>query len=121
MSQSPVLPHEHGQHPEAVIGHIPDVTTIESVSAAMKQLGDPNRLRIFWILCHMEECVINIAALMEMSSPAISHHLRLLKSAGLIVSRREGKEVFYRAADTELAQSLHRIIEQIARITCPEE
>ena len=66
----------------------------------MKQLGDPSRLRIFWLLCHCEECVLNIAAIVNMSSPAVSHHLRLLKSSGLIVSRREGKEMYYRTADT---------------------
>ena len=39
--------------------------------------------------------------MMEMSSPAVSHHLRPLRNRGLIVSRRVGKEVYYRAADTE--------------------
>lgn len=87
----------------------------------MKQLGDPSRLRIFWLLCHCEECVLNIAALVNMSSPAVSHHLKLLKSSGLIVSRREGKEMYYRTADTELAQVLHHTIEKLGRITCPED
>ena len=54
-----------------------------------------------------------------MSSPAVSHHLRQLKIAGLIVSRRHGKEVYYKAAETEQAQLLHHIIEQMIRITCP--
>ena len=54
-----------------------------------------------------------------MSSPAVSHHLRLLKASGLIVSRREGKEMYYKAADTEIVNSLHIIIENIADITCP--
>ena len=85
---------------------------------AMKKLGDPSRLRIFWLLCHTEECVIDIAAIVNMTSPAVSHHLRLLKNAGLITSRREGKEMFYKAADTKLSQALHLIIEQIADITC---
>jgi len=38
----------------------------------------------------------------------------------LIVSRREGKEVYYKAADTEAAQLLHRTIERIMAITCPK-
>ena len=42
----------------------------------------------FWLLCHCEECVINIVALVEMSSPAVSHHLKQLRSGGLITSRR---------------------------------
>ena len=81
----------------------------------------PSRLRIFWLLCHCEECVVNIAAIVSMSSPAVSHHLRILKSSGLIVSRREGKEMYYKTADTELAQMLHHMIEKLGRITCPED
>ena len=63
--------------------------------------------------------MINISALVDMSSPAVSHHLRLLKSSGLIVSRRVGKEVYYRAADTEAARLLHHMIEKLVEITCP--
>jgi DNA-binding transcriptional ArsR family regulator len=104
---------------EELLSHIPEDSVIQSVSAAMKQLGDPSRLRIFWLLCHAEECVINIAAAVGMTSPAVSHHLKLLKSAGLITSRREGKEMYYKAADTELVNSLHHIIEKVGEITCP--
>lgn len=56
---------------------------------------------------------------MDMSSPAVSHHLRLLKTSGLIESRRDGKEMYYSAAKTDAAKSLHRIIEKIAHLTCP--
>jgi DNA-binding transcriptional ArsR family regulator len=114
------LPHDHGEeNMEELLSHIPEDSVIQSVSAAMKQLGDPSRLRIFWLLCHAEECVINIAAAVGMTSPAVSHHLKLLKSAGLITSRREGKEMYYKAADTELVNSLHHIIEKVGEITCP--
>ena len=63
--------------------------------------------------------MLNISAMMRMSSPAVSHHLRALKGSGLIVSRREGKEVYYRAADTEQSRLLHRMMERIMEITCP--
>ncbi len=114
------LPHNHNENSKKIEKLLPDDSAITGVSEAMKQLGDPTRLRIFWYLCHAEECVLDIAAAIEMTSPAVSHHLRLLKASGLIVSRRSGKEMLYRAADTELAQALHHIIENIAEITCPE-
>ena len=112
------IPHDHGQDYEKLLEQMPDSDTIKSVSEILKQLCDPTRLRIFWLLCHCEECVINIAAFMDMSSPAVSHHLRLLKTSGLIDSRRNGKEMYYRASDTEVANALHRIIEKIAHLTC---
>lgn len=113
------LPHDHGHGEHRVAEHMPTGEDITNVSEAMKQLGDPSRLRIFWLLCHCEECVVNIAALVDMTSPAVSHHLRLLKGSGLIVSRREGKEMYYRAADTQLADVLHHTIETLARVSCP--
>ena len=115
-----ILPHDHGYNEKKVAEHMPTEEEIAGVSEAMKQLGDPSRLRIFWLLCPCEECVLNIAAFVNMSSPAVSHHLKLLKSSGLIVSRREGKEMYYRTADTELAQVLHHTIETLGKITCPE-
>ncbi len=114
------LPHIHSDSltGQELADIMPDDNTISTVADAMKKLGDPSRLRIFWLLCHTEECVIDIAAIVNMTSPAVSHHLRLLKNAGLITSRRDGKEMFYKAADTKLSQALHLIIEQIADITC---
>ena len=91
----------------------------EIAADIFKQLGDSSRLRIFWLLCHCEECVVNISAIVDMTSPAVSHHLKQLKSSGLIVSRRNGKEVFYKAADTEQSRLLHLIIEKILEIVCP--
>ena len=114
------LPHHHAENEEKVIEGMPSDNAILSVSGILKWLGDPSRLRIFWLLCHCEECVINIAALTNMSSPAVSHHLRLLKASGIIVSRREGREMYYKAADTEMVNSLHTTIESIADISCPK-
>ena len=113
------LPHDHGQAFEHLCSHMPQTSDFQVSAEIFKQLGDSSRIRIFWLLCHCEECVINLSAMMEMSSPAVSHHLKLLKGSGLIVSRREGKEVYYRAADTEAAKLLHHMIEKLIRITCP--
>lgn len=113
------LPHDHGQETARKLSHMPGVNEFHRIADLFKLLDDSSRVRIFWLLCHCEECVINLSALVEMSSPAISHHLKLLKAAGLVTNRREGKEVYYRAADTELAHQLHEMIEQMVEITCP--
>ena len=121
--QNAVLPHHHADHRNSLFLRqaLSGIKEFGVVAEVFDQLSDPTRLRIFWMLCHCEECVINIAALMDMSSPAVSHHLRSLRDTGLIVGRREGKEVFYRASDSEVSQLLHHMIEQTMSITCPEE
>ena len=113
------LPHNHGQNIEKVLERMPDTDECVVVSEVFKQISDGSRIRILWLLCHCEECVSNIAAAMNMSDPAVSHHLKLLKKSGLITSRREGKEIYYKLADSETAQLLHHIIEEMFRITCP--
>lgn len=115
------LPHNHGQNVEEKLKDMPAIDKFQTVADVFKQLGDGSRIRIFWILCHFEECVINISSLVDMTSPAVSHHLRQLKSGGLIVSRREGKEVYYKAADTQQARLLHHMIEDLVEITCPSD
>ena len=46
------LPHDHGYHnEEEIMKNMPGEDEIAGVSEAMKQLGDPSRLRIFWLLC----------------------------------------------------------------------
>ena len=113
------LPHDHGQPIEQNLAQMPYISLFQTVAYIFKQLGDGSRVRIFWLLCHCEECVINISSMVDMSSPAVSHHLRQLKTSGLITSRREGKEVYYKAADTEQAKLLHHVIEQVMEIACP--
>lgn len=99
--------------------HMPRPEEFETISQVFKMLGDASRVRLFWLLCHCESCVLSLGTMMDMSSPAISHHLKLLKASGLVTARREGKEVIYKASDTEQARSLHEIIEQVVQIACP--
>ena len=117
------LPHHHGAETQlsALRRELEKTDKFQIIAEVFRQLGDATRVRIFWLLCHCEPCVVNISAMMDMSSPAVSHHLRALKSSGLIISRREGKEVYYRAADTAQARLLHQMIERVMEIACPEE
>ncbi|MCM1561879.1 MAG: metalloregulator ArsR/SmtB family transcription factor [Butyrivibrio sp.] len=115
------LPHDHGQNIDKVLAKLPGQEECTRAAELFKQVSDGTRLRILWLLCHCEECVSNIAAVMDMSDPAVSHDLKLLRKSGLLVSRREGKEVYYKLADTEQAQLVHRACEDMFRIGCPLE
>lgn len=113
------LPHEHHSHSHELLHHLPAEADFTAIAELFHLLGDSSRLRLFWILCHCEECLINLSAMMDMSSPALSHHLRLLKANGLIVSRRAGKEVYYRAAASAPVELLHHIMEELNHVVCP--
>ena len=116
------LPHQHGEKNVGNIrAELAKTTYFSTTAEIFKQLSDPTRLQIFWLLCHQEECVINIAALLDMSSPAVSHHLRSLHDSGLITGRRDGKEVYYKAAETGQCELLHETVEQVMEIACPEK
>ena len=120
MKQS-VLPHRHNAEAlsASIKQELADIEKFRLTADIFRQLGDPTRIRLFWLLCHCEECVVNISAMLDMSSPAVSHHLRLLRSSGLIVCRRDGKEVYYQAAKTKQSRLLHKMIEQVIEIACP--
>ena len=117
------LPHDHGsiENIDAFSELLSSTTGFDSVTNVLSQLVDSTRIRIFWLLCHYEGCVTNISYIMGMSSPAVSHHLRSLKESGLIESRREGKEVYYKAVDSPEVDYLHHMIEELMSITCPKE
>lgn len=92
----------------------------QTVADIFSLLSDSSRLKIFWLLCHSKECVNSISQIMQMSMPAVSHHLKILKDGGLISGTRDGKEIFYSAASHEKSKSLHIIIERLMSITCPD-
>ena len=116
-----LLPHDHGQNIDSVLDKMPDIEKFQEVAQSFQQLGDGTRLRILWLLCHSEECVSNISAAVNMSGPAVSHHLRILKNSGLITSRRAGKEVYYTLAKTKQALLLHNAIDSLFEIACPKK
>jgi len=117
-----MLPHDHGEgkNLSEIRRELSFADRFDAASEVFRRLGDPMRVRLFWLLCHSEQCVINIAALLDMSSPAVSHHLRVLSDSGLIVSRRVGKEVYYRASDSDLTELLHKVVERVMEVACPE-
>ncbi|HEV7849869.1 MAG TPA: metalloregulator ArsR/SmtB family transcription factor [Mycobacterium sp.] len=68
------------------------------VAAKLKALSDPVRLRLFSLVAsHVggEACVCDISGDFDVSQPTISHHLKVLKDAGLLASERRGSWVYY--------------------------
>lgn len=69
--------------------------TIDSDECAkiLKALGDESRLKIFRLLLQGERSVSEIARLLDMVQPQASHHLSILRSSGLVGTRREGNKI----------------------------
>lgn len=112
------LPHSHNDTTHRLLENMPDAEVFEKSSDTFALISDPTRLKILWLLCHTEECVANIAAAINMSSPAVSHHLRVLKQAGLLSYRRQGKEAYYTLADTDEAKLVHHIVDVLFDLNC---
>ncbi len=77
---------------------------VAGLSELFKVLADETRTRILFLLSKRELCVCDLALILEMSLPAVSHHLRLLKVMRLVAYRREGKQVFYRLDDEHVVE-----------------
>lgn len=85
-----------------------DITIIAEI---FKLLGDPTRLRILLACLDKAVSVNDIARRIDASQSLVSHHLRLLRAARLVVGAREAKQVFYEAADDHIRHMLTDIIE----------
>ena len=73
-----------------------------------KVLGDPTRLKIVNSLLLEEICVCDVAAVLGMSQPAVSHHLKVLKAARLVKYRRDGKQIYYSLDDEHVANIFYQ-------------
>lgn len=68
---------------------------MKNMAIIFKALGDSTRLEIVQMLSGKKLCVCKILSAFNISQPAISHHLRILKQAGILLDQKEGKWVYY--------------------------
>lgn len=77
----------------------------------LKAVADPTRLKIIKALSQHELCVCELMLLLDAQQSAVSHHLRILKDANLVVERRQGKWSFHRLAGDRLGTLLEALDE----------
>lgn len=87
---------------------------VAGLSELFKVLGDETRTKIIYLLSEVELCVCDIADVLEMSLPAVSHHLRLLKAMRLVKYRRGGKMVYYSLDDEHILNIIREAQEHFA-------
>ena len=87
--------------------------TIQRAAILLKQVSDPTRLQVVTLLSEGERHVGGLCDQFDMSQPAVSHHLALLRHGGIVDRRRQGKNNFYSLTDT--GYRLSRIVKGVGR------
>jgi ArsR family transcriptional regulator len=91
----------------AVLGEILDEASAVEVARGFAALADPTRLRLLNLLATAEEgevCVCDLTAPVGKSQPTVSHHLKLLADAGLVIGDKRGRWVWYRVVPERVAE-----------------
>jgi DNA-binding transcriptional ArsR family regulator len=72
-----------------------DPEVVGEMAALMRLLGEPTRIRVLGLLQSGELNVTALCEALSLAQPTVSHHLALLRTAGLVLTRRAGKQIFY--------------------------
>jgi predicted transcriptional regulator len=89
---------------------------LDRVLQFFKALADPSRLRLIGVLASQERSVDELAALLELRSPTVSHHLALLRELGLVSMRSDGNVHVYQLDETAL-RDMSRDVLSFERVT----
>lgn len=84
-------------------------------SEIFKALGDPNRLKLLYLLRDGESCVSDLLPFFEILQPTVSIHLLMLQDLGLLKARKDGRRRYYSLARDDLLVHLDRLCEKITR------
>lgn len=95
---------------QATLPAAPDEVLVDATVRLLKGFADPTRLRLLWLLTGGEQCVHVLVEALGVSQSAVSHQLRLLRDARLVVGRRRGRHVFYRLADEHVRGLLENAV-----------
>lgn len=88
--------------------------SMEDFMAITKALADENRVRILLALRPGELCVCQIVELVQLATSTVSRHMSVLKHAGLVESRKDGRWMYYRLPAAGKPEPVHRAIEWVA-------
>ena len=103
----------HADKVQYVNENMPSEDALYDLAELFKAFGDSTRIRILFALFEADICVCDLAESLGMTQSAISHQLRLLKQAGLVSGRREGKQIIYYLADDHVRTIISMGLEHI--------
>ena len=85
-----------------------DETPYRDLEGFFSALGDATRLKMLRLIADEELCSCEVMAALELTQPTTSHHLGILERAGLLISKRNGKWVFYKIANAKVRSLINR-------------
>lgn len=97
-----------------VYERMPSDWAFERMSPVLRAMADPVRARILYALTIEPLCVCELSRLLEMSMPAVSHHLRILTMTGFLTVRKEGKFACYYLHNERLTGTLRALMKDLA-------
>ena len=92
---------------------MPDMNLLYELSDFFKVMGDGTRIQLLWALEESEMCVGDLACLLNMTKSAVSHQLKILRSAKLVKAEKRGKNVFYALSDHHVRTVLEMALEHV--------
>jgi ArsR family transcriptional regulator, nickel/cobalt-responsive transcriptional repressor len=102
----------HGRHPD-IERLLADPVFAGAAAESMQALATPSRLRILARLHVAPASVGELAEAVGMEGSAVSHQLRLLRHLGLVVGRRDGRQVVYELHDDHVAELLLQVVSHV--------
>ena len=97
-----------------VFTKMPSDRAFNKMALVLRAMADPVRARILYALTIESLCVCELSRLLEMSMPAVSHHLRVLTMTGLLTVRKEGKFACYHLHHEHLTGTLRALMKELA-------
>ncbi|MCW2540031.1 MAG: regulatory protein ArsR [Frankiales bacterium] len=120
-----VTDHDHPIDPARVAharSRLPSADDAARLTGLLSLMADPVRLRLIYALDIVEElCVGDLALALNVSEDSVSYALRLLRTAGLVRTRKEGRVVFNRLADDFPAPLRDHCLRQLVALTRAED
>lgn len=93
--------------------NMPEMNVLYELSDFFKVMGDSTRIQLLWALEESDMCVGDLAVLLNMTKSAVSHQLRMLKTAKLVRSTKKGKNVYYALNDFHVKTILEKALEHV--------
>lgn len=87
-----------------------------SLAEVFKALADQNRVKILFCLMNYEMCVCELACVLNISEPATSQHLRILRTLRLVKQRKQGRMVYYSLDDEHVRHLLNVCVEHVGHL-----